>query len=438
MKPRLAIIDGVRTPFSKAGTVLASLDAVELGRIAVASLLAKTGINPALIDEVILGCVSQPAEAANIARVIALRAGIPSKVPAATVHRNCASGIESVTQAYEKMCAGHGSVFVVGGAESMSQMPLLFHHSTATKFGRLARAKSLGHKVAAAAAFRARDFAPRSGLQLGLTDPVCGMNMGETAELLAREFGITREEQDQFALQSHQRAVASRARLAEEIAPVFLNGHRRSAEHAVLVDNGPRENQSLEALARLRPVFDHDFGTVTAGNSSQITDGAVAMLVMEVERARELGFAPRGALVDYAVAGCDPAHMGLGPVFAMARLREQTGLESESADLIEINEAFAAQTLAVLKCSESGRFLSRNSRWETHHGSSSPPFGNIPPEKLNVNGGAIALGHPVGATGARLILTSLYELQRRQGRRALITLCVGGGQGVALWLERTI
>jgi acetyl-CoA C-acetyltransferase/acetyl-CoA acyltransferase len=307
----------------------------------------------------------------------------------------------------------------------MSQMPLLFQHSAARKFGRLARAKSLGQRVGAMAAFRARDFTPRFGLQLGLIDPICGMNMGQTAELLAREFNITREEQDQFALLSHRRAVASRSRLADEIAPVFLNGTHSSTDRAPVIDNGPRVNQSLEALAGLRPVFDESFGTVTAGNSSQITDGAVALLVMEVERARELGFAPRGALVDYAVAGCDPARMGLGPVFALARLREQTGLDVESADLIEINEAFAAQTLAVLKCSESNR------------GSSLPGIGNIPRERLNVNGGAIAIGHPVGATGARLILTSLNELQRRQGRRALISLCVGGGQGVALWLERT-
>jgi acetyl-CoA acetyltransferase family protein len=437
MKPRLAIIDGVRTPFCKAGTALASLDAVELGRTAVASLLARTGIDPELLDEVILGCVSQPAEAANIARVIALRAGIPPRVPAATVHRNCASGIESLTQAYEKMCAGRGRVFVVGGVESMSQMPLLFQHSAATKFGRLVRAKSLGQKVGALAAFRAHDFTPRFGLQLGLTDPVCGMNMGQTAELLAREFDITREEQDQFALQSHQRAVASRSRLADEIAPVFLNGKRSSHDRAPVIDNGPRENQSLEALARLRPVFDENFGTVTAGNSSQITDGAVALLVMEVERARELGFAPRGALVDYAVAGCDPARMGLGPLFAMARLRQQTGLDAGSADLIEINEAFAAQKLAVLKCSESGRLPGRCFGREANNTLALPSIGVIPRERLNVNGGAIALGHPVGATGARLILTSLNELQRRQGRRALISLCVGGGQGVALWLERT-
>jgi acetyl-CoA acetyltransferase family protein len=420
MKPRLVIIDGIRTPFCKAGTDLARLDAVELGRIAVTNLLQRTGLNLALIDEVIFGCVSQPADAANIARVIALRSGIPERVPAMTVHRNCASGLESVTLAYEKMCAGRGGIFIVGGTESMSQMPLLFSQRAANKFAKLARAKSIGQKLGALAAFRPRDFQPRIGLQLGLTDPVCGLNMGETAELLAREFHINREEQDAFALESHQRAIAARSKLAEEICPVVSAGCS-----ALTQDNGPRENQSRAALAKLRPVFDKQSGTVTAGNASQITDGAVALLVMEVERAREHGFVPCGALVDYAVTGCDPERMGLGPLHAMEQLREQTGLNVDDADLIEINEAFAAQTLAVLKGAESA-------------GRAPQPLGKIPRDRLSVNGGAIALGHPVGATGARLILTSLKELQRRNGRRALISLCVGGGQGVALWLERNV
>jgi acetyl-CoA acetyltransferase family protein len=430
MKPRLAIIDGIRTPFCKAGTDLAEFDAVELGRIAVTSLLERTGLNPNLVDEVIFGCVSQPADAANIARVIALRAGIPEHVPAVTVHRNCASGIEAFTTAYEKMCAGHGRVFIVGGTESMSQMPLLFSQRAARKLGRMARAKSNVQKLGALAAFRPGDFKPRIGLQLGLTDPVCKMNMGQTAELLAREYQISRKEQDQFSLESHQRAVAARHRLAEEICPVPANGHN-SQPHAITQDNGPREQQTLEALAKLRPVFDKEFGTVTAGNSSQITDGAVALLVMEVERARELGLAPIGALVDYATAGCDPKRMGLGPLFAIEKLEHQCGWQVADADLIEINEAFAAQTLAVLNGARSdvfaGEHLQRNR-----------PLGTISREKLNVNGGAIALGHPVGATGARLILTILKELQRRNADRALVSLCVGGGQGAALWLERNI
>jgi acetyl-CoA C-acetyltransferase/acetyl-CoA acyltransferase len=240
---------------------------------------------------------------------------------------------------------------------------------------------------------------------MGLTDPVSGLNMGETAELLAREGAITREQQDAFALASHERALAAEARLAAEICPVFLHGH------TIAKDNGPRSDQSMSVLGGLRPIFEK-YGTVTAGNSSQITDGAVALLVMAEARAAELGCKPIGALTGYAYTGCDPARMGLGPVSAIAKANQLTGLKVDDADLVEINEAFAAQVLAVLARTP------------------------VPAKKMNVNGGSIALGHPVGATGARLILTSLKELARRNARRALVSLCVGGGQGGAIWLER--
>ena len=423
--PRLVIIDGVRTPFSKMGTDLARLGAEELGRIVVNALLTKTGLNPALVDEVIFGCVGQPADAANVARVIALRAGIPEHVPAFTVHRNCASGCEAFTQAYEKMLAGRGEIFIVGGAESMSQVPLLYTHQAAAKFSRLARAKSPFQKIGALLSFRPSDFKPRIGLQLGLTDPVCGLNMGETAEVLAREHGICREKQDAFALESHARAIAAREKLDEEICPVYPP----LTKAVVANDNGPRKEQSLEALAKLKPVFDRKNGTVTAGNSSQITDGAVALLVMSEMKAAELGFTPLGALTGYAYAGCDPQRMGLGPVFAIAEAERKTGITLDHADLIEINEAFAAQVLACLRCLKSDEFAQKHLKRDRH-------VGKIPKEVLNVNGGAIALGHPVGATGARLILSSLKELNRRQGKRALVSLCVGGGQGAAIWLER--
>jgi acetyl-CoA C-acetyltransferase/acetyl-CoA acyltransferase len=433
MSDRLVIVDGVRTPFSKAGTELASLGADELGRIAVNALLTKTGLDAALVDEVIFGCVAQPVDAANVARVIALRAGIPQSVPAITVQRNCASGCEAITLAQEKMRAGRGSVFIVGGTESMSNIPLLFKQSTAEKFGRLSRSKTAGKRLQSLAAFRPSDFQPRVGLLLGLTDPVCGLNMGETAELLAREFSVTREDQDAFALQSNQRAIAARERLADEICPTFLtNGAvklSKSKNGVVTKDNGPREDQTLEALGKLKPVFNRRSGTVTAGNASQVTDGAVALLVMSEKRAADLGYTPLGALAGYAYAGCDPSRMGLGPAFAIARAETESRLKLEDADLIELNEAFAAQSLAVVKAARSEtfarKFLGRDQA-----------LGEIKPEQLNVNGGAIALGHPVGATGARLVLTSLKELHRRKARRALVTLCVGGGQGAVLWLER--
>ena len=426
--PRLVIVDGVRTPFCKMGTDLAALSADELGRIATQALLTRTGLDPALIDEVIFGCVGQPADAANVARVIALRAGIPEHVPAITVHRNCASGLESLTQAYEKMTAGRGSIFLVGGTESMSNYPLLYTKTAAEKLAKLSRAKSFLEKVSALTAFRPADFKPRITLQLGLTDPVCGMNMGDTAELLARESGLSREEQDAFALESHQRAAAAKAKLAEEICPVFPTLASGKSTKPIVADNGVRESQTMEALAKLRPVFDRHHGTVTAGNASQITDGAVALLVMTEERAAELGFTPLGALLGYAYAGCDPTRMGLGPVYAIAKAEEKTGLAVNAADLIEINEAFAAQTLAVLKCCESEQFAKKML-------GRSSPVGEIRRDRLNVNGGAIALGHPVGATGARLVLASLKELKRQNLKRALVSVCVGGGQGAAIWLE---
>lgn len=422
----LVIVDGVRTPFCKMGGELAALSADELGRIAVNALLSRTGIDPALIDQVIFGCVAQPADAANVARVIALRAGIPEMVPAITVQRNCASGCEALTQAHEQALAGRGSIYIVGGTESMSNIPLLYPPEAAAKFAGLSRARTLGEKIRTLTSFRPRDFRPRVGLLLGLTDPVCGLGMGDTAELLAREFHISRDEQDAFALQSHQRAVAARSRLAEEICPAFVNGDRASF---VVGDRGPRDSQSLEALSKLKPVFDRRTGSVTAGNASQVTDGAVALLVMTAPRAEELGYTPLGTLKGYAYAGCDPAHMGLGPLYAIDRAEVETGLTPEDADLIELNEAFAAQSLAVMKCATSEKFGRDALRRDR-------PVGEIANAKLNVNGGAIALGHPVGASGARLVLTSLKELERRKARRALITLCVGGGQGAALWLER--
>lgn len=430
MTSPLYIVDGVRTPFCKMGTTLAGADAVELGRTAAAAVLARTGLDPATIDEVIFGCVGQPIDAANASRVIALRAGVPDHVPAITVHRNCASGFEALTQAAEKAAAGRGDIFLVGGTESMSRYPLLYNESATRKYGQLAKAKTTAQKLGRLLRFRPADFAPKVALQLGLSDPVCGCNMGQTAETLARDWRITRDQQDQFALQSHHRAAAAKPRLAEETWPVYPRGGRAPA--AVTEDNGVREQQTMDALAKLRPVFDKRGGTVTAGNASQITDGAVALLVMSEAGLKRTGLTPLGRLVDYAYAGCEPARMGLGPVYAIARAEQRSGLGLKDAELIEINEAFAAQVLACQAAAASGEFGRK------HLGRSAGPhaaLGEIPNEILNVNGGGIALGHPVGATGARLVLTALRELRRRRSRRALVSLCVGGGQGGALWLE---
>lgn len=418
MKP-LYIIAAARTPFCKMGTDLARFTADDLGREACSALLTRTGIDPGELCEVIIGCVAQPVEAANIARVIALRSGVPQHVPAVTVHRNCASGMEAITAAHQRMAAGQGDLFLVGGAESMSNIPLLFPHEAALHFSDLNRAKSSGQKISAAASFNLSDFKPRIGLELGLTDPFSGLIMGDTAEILAREFGISREAQDHFAASSHAKALAHREALDAEISPVFSSGS------AILQDNGIRTDSTPEKLATLRPIFDRTTGTVTAGNSSQITDGAVALLVGSEAAAHRLGIEPLGLLSAYAYSGCDPARMGLGPVHAIAKAKQLSGLTPGDADLVELNEAFAAQVLSVLASLKD----------PTTHQLDLPAC-EIPMEILNRRGGAIALGHPVGATGARLVLTALDQLRETGGKRALATLCIGGGQGAALYLEK--
>ncbi len=418
--PSLVIVAAARTPFSRAGTDLANLDAVELGRHAVAALLTRTGIDPMLVDETILGCVGQPPEAMNIARVIALRAGLPESKPAMTVHRNCASGLEALTLAHAKMCAGQGEVFVVGGTESMSNMPFYFSRPAVEKFTAMSRARDFSGRAKAALHFRPADFAPVIGLKLGLTDPVSSLNMGQTAEVLAREFGITREMQDAFAMRSHLCATQATHLLNQEIAPVL-------GKHVVATDNGIRPDSSLEKLGKLKPLFDTVTGSVTAGNSSQITDGAVALLVATEEAAAAHNWKPIGRLVSYAATGCDPARMGLGPVRALDAALHRSGWKLDDADVFEINEAFAAQVLAVMKCL-SDPASARRAGLEA-------PLGELDPAKINACGGSIALGHPVGATGARLVQTALNQLHANDGKRAVISLCVGGGQGMAACLE---
>ncbi|MFT5469478.1 MAG: acetyl-CoA acetyltransferase family protein [Verrucomicrobiales bacterium] len=422
----LVIIDGVRTPFVKAGTALKDVGAVELGRTAVSALLTKTGIDPAIIDETILGCVSQPADAANIARVVALRAGIPESTPAMTVHRNCASGMESLTTAAERVASGKGEVFVVGGTESMSQTPFLYRRSAVEKFTVLSRAKTFWKRLAAMAKFRPKDFSPVIGLKLGLSDPVCGLNMGQTAEVLAREFEISRDEQDEYALQSHLKAAAANEQLLKEQTPVYFDGAK--GKH-VIGDNGVRAKQTIEALTKLRAVFAKEHGSVTAGNASQITDGAVALLVMTEARAEKLGLEPLGRLVDYAYAGCSPERMGTGPAYAIGKLKSSCGFDPSDADVVELNEAFAVQVLAVLELLKDAGFARENGFGES-------AIGAVDLEKLNPLGGAIALGHPVGASAARLVLTALTQLKENGGKRALVSMCIGGGQGGAAWLER--
>lgn len=423
---RLVVIEGVRTPFCRIGTDLAALGAEELGRIVVNALLARTGIDPGIVDEVIFGCVGQPPDGTNVARVIGLRGGIPPQVPAVTVHRNCASGCEAITQAYEKLRADRGEVFIVGGTESMSHLPQDHNNHAAKNGDRSVTARNGGRRTKVLLPFRfSKPQPPPNGLQLGFFDPVSGLNLGQTAELIGREAGITREMQDLFAVDSHRKALAAHDRLAEEITPVYHPTSTRITEN----DNGPRSDSSIEGLAQLRPVFERETGTVTTGNTSLTGDGAVALLVMSESRAAKEGLRPLGVLTGYAYAACDPARMGLGPVHAIAAAEKTTGLTLDHADLVEIHEAFAAQVLAAMVQMKSTGYA-REKLGRTR------AVGEIDHAKLNVNGGALALGHPVGASGARLALTALKELGRRNARRAVVALSVGGGQGAALWVER--
>ncbi len=423
---KVVIVDGVRTPFAKSGMDLASMTAVDLGVLALQEAVARAGIGYDEIDQVVIGNIGQPADAANISRVISLFSGVPKNVPAFTVQRNCASGMEAVAQAAMLISTGRAEVVVAGGTESMSQIPLLLSEEMKGVFMGFAFAKNIAQKLLALSKLRAKYLKPIVAIETGLRDPVSGLNMGETAERLARDFGISREEQDRFALGSHQRAIAAREKLREEITPAYVPPKYKKA---VDVDVGPRDGQTIEALRKLKPYFDRRHGTVTVGNACPITDGATMLVLMSEEKAKADGRPILGYLKSFAFAGCEPSRMGLGPVYSSPIALKQAGYQLKDMDLIEINEAFAAQVLACMKAFGSKEYAEKNLGGAQN-------LGEIDPEKLNVNGGAIALGHPVGTSGARLILTILKELKRRNQKLGLATLCIGGGQGGACVVER--
>jgi len=427
MTDKIAIIGGVRTPYVKAGSRFGDFTAVDLGRLTVKELIARTGIDPELIDSVIIGNVAQPVEAVNIARVISLYAGIPEKVPAFTVHRNCASGLQAIVSGAQAIATGDAEIVVAGGVESMSNIPFFLSkkfHDIAVNY---LHSKNLKGRLASILKLRPRDFVPKIGLMLGLTDPTCSLNMGQTAEVLARELNISRESQDELALLSHQRAVkAYEAGLfKDEIMTVLCPPDFRDS---LDFDNGVRDDESREILARLRPFFDRKFGTVTAGNSSQITDGGAAILLASEKAAEKHGLEVLGYVRQHAFAGLSPKRMGLGPSYSTALVLEKSGLDFADIGLIEMNEAFAAQIIAneivFSDDQHSGHYLGRKA------------IGKIDRSIMNVNGGAIAMGHPVGSSGTRLVLTLLLEMRRRNVDLGLATLCVGGGQGAALIVER--
>jgi len=424
MSREVVVVDGLRTPYTRAGTLLKDVPAQDLGRIVIVELLARTDFDPAELDQVVFGNIAEPPDAVNVARVAALRAGVPARVPAYSVNRLCGSGLESVVDGAYRIAAGDADAILAGGVESMSNIPLLYPKEGRELFAEVFTAKNVQGRVAAASHFRPRHFKPEIGLQMGLTDPVSGLNMGETAELLAKEHGITREEQDAFALRSHQRAAAARSRLAEEIVPVPIPPDYADI---ALADNGVRENQTMEALAKLKPYFDRKFGTVTAGNSSQITDGGAALLLMSGQAARARGYRPLGRIRGSAFASLEPERMGLGPAVAVPMALERAGVAWADIGLVEFNEAFAAQVLANARVFPSAA-------WHAKYGTKGP-VGEIDWEKTNVNGGAIAMGHPVGSSANRLVTTLLKEMRRRSTPLGLATMCIGGGQGGAIVVE---
>ncbi|MBX3464550.1 MAG: acetyl-CoA C-acyltransferase [Planctomycetes bacterium] len=423
----LVIVGGVRTPFCKAGGALQGAAAADLAAHVLRELLDRTPIDPAAVDEVILGCAGPDPREANVARVAALRAGLPQSTPALTVMRNCASGMEAVLTAQARLRAGEGEVFLVGGTESMSNFPLLMGPALTAMFARLGKAKTPLQRLRALAGFRPRHLQPRIAVVEGLTDPVTGLMMGHTAERVAQRFGIDRAAMDAFALQSHQRAAAAvrDGRFAAELAPIVPPPEHRTA---VAGDDGVRSEQTLPALAKLRPVFDRQNGDVTVGNSCQITDGAVAMLCTSAAKAASLGLEPLATVRGSATAALAPETMGLGPVHATPLALARAGIRLADLDVVELNEAFAAQVLGCLRAFADDDYCRREVGLDA-------ALGELDPQRLNPNGGAIALGHPIAATGARLLLTLAHELRRRGGRHGLATLCIGGGQGQAVVLE---
>jgi acetyl-CoA acetyltransferase family protein len=356
--------------------------------------------------------------------VAALLAGVPRRVPAVTLNRLCGSGLQSIADAWYQIASGDAHAIIAGGVESMSNIPFLYSRESQEIFTDVFTAKDLRERLSAASRFRPKHFKPEIGLQQGLTDAVCGLNMGETAEVLAKEHHISREEQDEFALRSHRRVTLSRSKLAEEIIPVPVPPRY---EDMAIADNGVRENQTIEALAKLRPYFDPKFGTVTAGNSSQITDGGAATLIMSSEAAASHGYRPLGRVRGFAFVGIEPERMGLGPAAATPLALKRARVSWTDIGLVELNEAFAAQCLAVARVFPSPE-------WHERYGTGGP-IGEIDWEKTNVNGGAIALGHPVGSSANRLVTTLMKEMHRRDVQFGLATMCIGGGQGGAVVVE---
>lgn len=419
------VIDGVRTPFLKARGGPGPFSASDLAVGAGKALLLRQPFEPDALDEVILGCTMPSPDEANIARVVSLRMACGERVPAWTVQRNCGSGMQAVDAGMHAIAAGRAHLTLVGGTEAMSHAPVLWREGMVRALAAWSTARSFAERLKVFTRLKLSDLKPVIALLRGLTDPVAGLSMGQTAEVLADRFTISRADMDAFALESHRRLAA--AQDEQRLAEIEVLYDRRGVDYGA--DDGVRRNTPPEKMARLKPAFDKPFGQVTPGNSAQITDGAAWLLLASEAAVKKHGLTPRARLVDSQWAGLDPAQMGLGPVYAMTPLMQRRGLTIGEVDYWEINEAFAAQVLACLAAW-------RDAGWCREQLGISTAMGDVDRQRLNVDGGAIALGHPVGTSGARIVLHLVHTLEQQQAKLGLAALCIGGGQGGAMLVER--
>ena len=422
------IVDGARTPFLKSQNRPGPFAASDLATQAGRALLLRQKFEPTVLDEVILGCAAPSVDEVNIGRVAALRMGCGQKMQAWTVMRNCASGMQALDSGVNNILAGRSHLVLAGGVDALSRTPLLVSDAMTLWLADWYQAKSLGQKARQLARLRLKNLAPVIGIMKGLTDPMVGLLMGQTAENLAYRFGITRQQMDAFSVRSHQRVAA-----AQDAGYLAAGGGEIEALYdtdgkAYTLDDGLRRDASVEKLARLKPFFDRKFGNVTPGNSSQITDGGAWLILASEEALARHGLEPLGRIVDSEWAGLDPAQMGLGPVHAATPILKRNGLGLNDLDYWEINEAFAAQVLACLAAWQDDAYCREQLGLDG-------ALGALDEEKLNVDGGAVALGHPVGASGARIVLHLLQTLRRNKARRGMAAICIGGGLGGAMLVE---
>ncbi len=419
------IVAGLRTPFARSGTVLRDATAVQMARHAARELLYRANLDGREVDEIVFGQVIPSVLAPNVAREVSLLPQFPRTIPAYTLNRACASAGQAISNAHDQILLGNADVVLAGGVESLSDVPILHSRRMSQTLVAASKAKSMGQRLAVFSRIRLKDLVP---VTPAIAEPSTGESMGQSAEKMAKENGISRDAQDRLALLSHQRAAAGTAdgRLASEIVPWFGGA---GLDEVTTSDNGIRSDTSLEALAQLKPVFDRRYGSVTAGNSSPLTDGAAAVLLMSEDKARALGYRPLATIRSYAVAAVDPGwQLLMGPAYAVPKALDRAGLTWKDLGLVEIHEAFAAQVLSNVQAWSSKAWAEKLGR--------PAPVGEVDWSRTNVMGGSIAIGHPFGATGARIVMTLANEMQRRDVQFGLISICAQGGMGLAMVLER--